>query len=78
MLGGAFLQRGQDDCTVVRGGWMDGSMYREILANNILLSVGALKMGHGWVFQHDNDPKYTARATKGWLRKKHFKVPGVA
>ncbi|KAJ4921883.1 hypothetical protein JOQ06_022026, partial [Pogonophryne albipinna] len=23
---------------------------------------------------HDNDPKHTARATKEWLRKKHFKV----
>ncbi|KAI4890472.1 hypothetical protein NFI96_008807 [Prochilodus magdalenae] len=27
-----------------------------------------------WVFQHDNDPKHTTRATKKWLRKKHFKV----
>ncbi|CDQ80633.1 unnamed protein product [Oncorhynchus mykiss] len=27
-----------------------------------------------WVFQHDNDPKHTTRATKEWLRKKHFKV----
>ncbi|KAK3518483.1 hypothetical protein QTP70_001528 [Hemibagrus guttatus] len=34
----------------------------------------ALKMKCGWVFQHDNDPKHTARATKEWLRKKHFKV----
>ncbi|KAK3555751.1 hypothetical protein QTP86_028965, partial [Hemibagrus guttatus] len=34
----------------------------------------ALKMKHGWVFQHDNDPKHTARAMKEWLRKKHFKV----
>ncbi|KAK3557609.1 hypothetical protein QTP70_030538 [Hemibagrus guttatus] len=31
-------------------------------------------MKGGWVFQHDNDPKHTARATKEWLRKKHFKV----
>ncbi|KAK3524893.1 hypothetical protein QTP86_011311 [Hemibagrus guttatus] len=33
----------------------------------------ALKMKRGWIFQHDNDPKHTARATKEWLRKKHFK-----
>ncbi|XP_057709956.1 uncharacterized protein LOC130927873 [Corythoichthys intestinalis] len=36
--------------------------------------VRALKMGRGWVFQHDNDPKHTAKATKEWLRKKHLKV----
>ncbi|KAK6311536.1 hypothetical protein J4Q44_G00172000 [Coregonus suidteri] len=53
---------------------MDGAMYREILANNLLPSVRALKMGRGWVFQHDNDPKHTARATKEWLLKKHLKV----
>ncbi|KAK6313645.1 hypothetical protein J4Q44_G00151040 [Coregonus suidteri] len=53
---------------------MDGAMYREILANNLLTSVRALKMGRGWVFQQDNDPKHTARATKEWLRKKHLKV----
>ncbi len=53
---------------------MDGAIYCEILANNPLPSVRALKMKRGWVFQHDNDPKHTARATKEWLRKKHFKV----
>ncbi len=47
-------------------------MFRESLANNLLPSIRALKMGHGWVFQHDNDPKHIA--TKEWLRKKHFKV----
>ena len=46
---------------------MDGAMYREILANNLLPSVRALK-------KHDNNPKHTARATKEWLRKKHLKV----
>ncbi len=55
-------------------GRMDGAMYREILANNLLPSVRALKMGRGWVFQHYNDPKHTARATKEWLRKMHFKA----
>ncbi len=69
-FGGAFLQRGQDDCTVLRGGWM-GPCIARFWATT---SVRALKMGRGWVFQHDNDPKHTARATKEWLRKKHFKV----
>ncbi len=31
-------------------------------------------MGRGWVFQHDNGPKHTAKATKEWLKKKHIKV----
>ncbi|KAK3511637.1 hypothetical protein QTP70_014598 [Hemibagrus guttatus] len=53
---------------------MNGAMYREILSKNPLPSARALKMKRGWVFQHDNDPKHTARATKEWLRKKHFKV----
>ncbi len=34
----------------------------------------ALKMGRGWVFQHDNDPKHMAKAKKEWLKKKHIKV----
>ncbi len=55
-------------------GRMDGAMYCKILANNPLPSVRALKMGRCLVFQHDNDPKHTSRATKEWLCKKHFKV----
>ncbi|KAK3532847.1 hypothetical protein QTP70_000261 [Hemibagrus guttatus] len=53
---------------------MNGAMYREILSKNLLPSARALKMKRGWVFQHDNDPKHTARAMQEWLRKKHFKV----
>ncbi len=60
-FGGAFLQRGQDDCTVLRGGWM-GPCIATFWPTS---SVRALKMGRGWVLQHDNDPKHTARATKG-------------
>ncbi|KAI4892303.1 hypothetical protein NFI96_006565 [Prochilodus magdalenae] len=62
---------GQDDCIKER---MTGAMYCEILGNNLLPSVRALKMGRGWVFQHDNDPKHTARITKKWLCKRHIKV----
>ncbi len=49
---------------------MNGAMYRDILSENLLPSARALKMKRGWVFQHENDPKHTARATKEWLRKK--------
>ncbi len=70
-FGAVFLQRDQDDCVKER---MNGAMHREILSENLLPSARALKMKRGWVFQHDNDPKHTARVTKEWLRKKHFKV----
>ncbi|KAI4873376.1 hypothetical protein NFI96_022078 [Prochilodus magdalenae] len=53
---------------------MDGAMYRTILRDNLLPSARDLKMGRGWVFQHDNDPKHTAKATKDWLKKNHIKV----
>jgi hypothetical protein len=55
-------------------GTMDGAMYHQILGENLLPSARALKMGRGCVFQHDNDPKHTAKATKEWLKKKHIKV----
>ncbi len=71
-FGAVFLQRDQDDWSVKER--MNGAMYREILSENLLPSARALKMKCGWVFQHDNDPKHTARATKERLRKKHFKV----
>ncbi len=60
-FGGVFLLRGQDNCTASKGRWTGPC------------TVRALKMGRGWVFQHDNDPKHTAKATKEWL-KKHIKV----
>ncbi len=73
MLWGCFSAKGTVRLHRIEGRML-GAMYRKILANNLLPSVRALKMGCGLVFQHDNDPKHTARATKEWLSKKHFKV----
>ncbi|KAK3515259.1 hypothetical protein QTP70_013040 [Hemibagrus guttatus] len=73
MLWGCFSAKGPGRLIRVKER-MNGAMYREILSKNLLPSARALKMKRGWVFQHDNDPKHTAQATKEWLRKKHFKV----
>ena len=72
-FGGVSQLRGQDVFTVSRGGWMRPCT-RIFWDDNLLPSVRALKMGRGWVFQHDNDPKHMAKATKEWLKKKHIKV----
>ncbi|KAK3561480.1 hypothetical protein QTP86_003902 [Hemibagrus guttatus] len=73
MLWGCFSAKGPRRLIRVKER-MNGAMYREILSKNLLPSARTSKMKRGWVFQHDNDPKHTARATKVWLRKKHFKV----
>ncbi len=73
MLWGCFSAKGPGRLICVKER-MNGAIYRELLSENLLPSARALKMKRGWVFQHDNDPKHTARATKEWLRKKHFKV----
>ncbi len=70
MLWGVFLLRGQDNCTASKGRWTGPCTVRA----RALKPARALKMGHGWVFQHDNDPKHTAKATKECLKKKHIKV----
>ncbi len=67
---GVFLLRGQDNCTASKGRWTGPFTVRA----RALKPDRALKMGRGWVFQHDNDPKHTAKATKVWLKKKHIKV----
>ncbi len=69
-FGGVFLLRGQDNWAASKGRWTGPCTVRA----KALKPARALKMVHGWVFQHDNDPKHTAKATKEWLKKKHIKV----
>ncbi len=65
MLWGCFSAKGTGQLHCIKG-TMDGA--------RALKPPRALKIGRGWVFQHDNDPKHTAKATKEWLKKKHIKV----
>ncbi len=65
-----FLLRGQANCTASKGRWTGPCTIRV----RALKPARALKIGRGWVFQHDNDPKHTAKATNEWLKKEHIKV----
>ncbi len=67
---GVFPLRGQYNCTASKGRWTGPCTVRA----RALKPARALKMGRGWVFQSDNDPKHTAKATKEWIKKKHIKV----
>ena len=53
---------------------MDGAKYRKIQEENLLPSARKLKLGRKFIFQHDNDPKHTAKATLEWLRNKKINV----
>ena len=55
-------------------GKMDGGKYRKILEEILLPSTRKLKLGQKFTFQHDNDPKHTAKATLEWLRNKKINV----
>ncbi|CAJ0963147.1 unnamed protein product, partial [Ranitomeya imitator] len=63
MFWGCFSAKGAGLLHRINGR-MDGAMYRKILSDNLLPSARTLKMGHGWVFQQDNDPKHKAKAAK--------------
>ncbi len=51
---------------------LGSQMYCSILKEKMLPSLRAL--GRCALFQHDNDPKHTSKATVGFLRKNRVKV----
>ena len=53
---------------------MNGAKYRQILEENLLQSAKDLRLRRRLMFQHDNDPKHTAKATLEWLQNKNVKV----
>ena len=47
---------------------MNAAKYRGILEDNLILSARELRLGRRFIFQQDNDPKQTAKATQKWLK----------
>ena len=73
MLWGCFSSTGTGALARIEGK-MNGAKYREVLEEKLLPSARKLKLGRKFTFQHDNDQKYTAKATLEWLRNKKVNV----
>ena len=57
---GCFSSSGVGNLVFIDGN-MAGELYRDILQKNLSESAKKLNMAKDWWFQHDNDPKHTAR-----------------
>ena len=70
---GVFLAAGTGALVRIKGK-MDGAKYHQILEENLLPSARKLSMGRRFTFQHDNDPKHTAKLSTQWLKEKKVNV----
>ncbi len=53
---------------------LNAPKYRDSLNENPVQSIQNLRLGRRFTFQHDNDPKHTAKATQEWLRNNSVNV----
>ena len=53
-------------------GVMDQHQYRSILEETMLPAAETMFANRPWIFQHDNDPKHTARSVKQWIDEQDF------
>jgi hypothetical protein len=60
--------------------FIDGTMtaigYVRILTENLEASIEKLGLGDSLIYQHDNDPKHTARITKCFFESNNINVMG--
>lgn len=73
MLWGCFPAKSTDNLTAITGKWTGPSTVK-VLDGNLFPSARTLKRGCEWIYQFDKHSKHIAKATKGWLKKKHIKV----
>lgn len=74
MLWGCFTSAGVGYACRIDGG-MDAELYQSILQDDLLGTVEWFALERNEIyFQHDNDPKHTARSTKQWLSDNEIRV----
>ncbi|KAK3549867.1 hypothetical protein QTP86_015489 [Hemibagrus guttatus] len=71
---GLLFYAGGPGNLITVNGTMKKEQYIKILNNNIRQSAEKLGLVHQWTFQHDNDPKHTAKVVKKWLADKNINV----
>uniref|UniRef100_A0A8R1DIY5 HTH_Tnp_Tc3_2 domain-containing protein n=2 Tax=Caenorhabditis japonica TaxID=281687 RepID=A0A8R1DIY5_CAEJA len=72
MMWGCFHANGVGSLIRITG-TMESYMYKYILEKGMLPS-GRSQMGRGWLFQQDNDPKYSSHFAKGWFSQRRVNV----
>ncbi len=73
MLWGCFSAAGTGRLVRVEGK-LNAAKYINILNKNLFHSALDLRLGRRFNFQHDSDPKRTAKATQQWLRDNSVNV----
>lgn len=74
MVWGCFTSHGVGNLCKIDGR-MDGELYRQILTEDLLETISDYDLNREEViFQHDNDPKHTAKVTKEWLEENNINV----
>jgi transposase len=70
MVWGCFTAHGIGYLCRIDGG-LDAELYRQILGDELMQTLAYYHLDKAdVVFQHDNDPKHTAKLTKVWLEAK--------
>jgi transposase len=70
---GCFSARGVGDLHAIDG-IMEQRQYHNILVRHMVPSSKRLFPEGNWIFQHDNDPKHTAKLNKKYLQSKCISV----
>lgn len=74
MIWGCMTYKGVGDICKIDG-IMDQKVYKEILEDKLLNSIDLYDLNaKDVIFQHDNDPKHTAKSVRNWLKSQQFQV----